>query len=58
VTCMGKIVTPRDERKLADALVDVISNHPQYLKPREEIERLFSVDATVDSYEQIYRGEF
>jgi glycosyltransferase involved in cell wall biosynthesis len=57
VTGMGKVVAPRDEPALAETLVEVISNRERYIKPREEIEKIFSVDATVDAYEQIYNGE-
>jgi hypothetical protein len=41
---------------LAAALIEVIEHRSHYVKPREEIEKLFSVDATVDAYERTYRG--
>jgi glycosyltransferase involved in cell wall biosynthesis len=54
---MGTTVPPRDEPALARALIDVIANRERYVRPREEIAARFSVEATVDAYEQIYRGE-
>ncbi|MEA2515057.1 MAG: hypothetical protein QOJ59_4546 [Thermomicrobiales bacterium] len=57
VTGMGTTVPPRDEPALARALIDVIANRERYVRPREEIAARFSVEATVDAYEQIYRGE-
>jgi glycosyltransferase involved in cell wall biosynthesis len=57
VTGMGTTIPPRDEPALARALIDVIANRERYVRPREEIAARFSVEATVDAYEQIYRGE-
>lgn len=57
VTGMGTTVRPRDEPALARALIDVIANRERYVRPRTEIAARFSVEATVDAYEQIYRGE-
>jgi glycosyltransferase involved in cell wall biosynthesis len=57
VTGMGMTVTPRDEPGLAKALIEVISNREKYVRPREEIAARFSVEATVDAYEQIYAGK-
>jgi glycosyltransferase involved in cell wall biosynthesis len=57
VTGMGLTVPPRDEPALARALIEVIANRERYVRPREEIAARFSVEATVDAYEQIYRGE-
>jgi glycosyltransferase involved in cell wall biosynthesis len=57
VTGMGTTVPPRDEAALARAIIEVISNREKYLRPREEIERLFSIEATVDAYERVFRGE-
>jgi glycosyltransferase involved in cell wall biosynthesis len=57
VTGMGMTVTPRDEPGLARALIEVISNREKYVRPRAEIAARFSVEATVDAYEQIYQGK-
>jgi hypothetical protein len=42
---------------LAEAILEVVGNRDKYVRPREEITRLFSIDATVDAYERLYRGE-
>jgi glycosyltransferase involved in cell wall biosynthesis len=57
ITGMGKVVPPRNEKELASALVEVITNRDRFIKPREDIEKIFSIDATVDAYERIYEGE-
>jgi glycosyltransferase involved in cell wall biosynthesis len=56
VTGMGTTIPPRNEEALAAALIEVIENRQNYVKPREEIEKLFSVETTVDSYERAYQG--
>ncbi len=53
VTGMGKLTQAGDWRSIGEALVEVIRNRAQYVKPREEIERIFSFQETVDSYERI-----
>jgi glycosyltransferase involved in cell wall biosynthesis len=58
VSGMGKIAPPRDEPALAKTLVEVICGRERFIKPREEIEKIFSVDATVDAYEKIYAGNY
>jgi glycosyltransferase involved in cell wall biosynthesis len=58
VTGMGKVVEPRNEAALAKTLVEVIDGREKYIKPRAEIEKTFSVDATVDTYERIYNGNY
>ncbi|MGI8476175.1 MAG: glycosyltransferase family 4 protein [Thermomicrobiales bacterium] len=55
VTGMGLIATPRDEAGLANALIEVMQNREKYVRPRTEIADRFSVEATVDAYERIYR---
>jgi glycosyltransferase involved in cell wall biosynthesis len=57
ITGMGRTVPPRDEPGLAAALIDVVQNRAGYVRPREEIERVFSINATVDAYERVYRNE-
>ncbi|MCC6793408.1 MAG: glycosyltransferase family 4 protein [Thermomicrobiales bacterium] len=57
VTGMGRTAPPRDVPALAEALIDVVKNHDSYVRPREEIAARFSMDATVDAYERIFRGE-
>lgn len=57
VTGMGRTAPPRDEPALAEALIDVLKNRAQYVQPREVISALFSIEATVDAYERVYRGD-
>jgi len=53
VTGMGEIVPPRDSLALAGAIARIVSDPERYRKPREEIERLFSFERTVQGYEEI-----
>jgi glycosyltransferase involved in cell wall biosynthesis len=57
VTGMGRITPPREPDQLAEAIIDVISNRPSYVRPRDEIAATFQIDATIDAYERVYRGE-
>jgi hypothetical protein len=54
---MGRITPPREPDQLAEAIIDVISNRPSYVRPRDEIAATFQIDATIDAYERVYRGE-
>ncbi len=58
ITGMGKIVPPRDETALADALIDTIQHRERFVRPRAEIAAKFSLDATIDAYERIYAGDY
>ncbi len=51
LTGMGKLVPPRDEHALADGLVEVLSNRSHYLRSREQVEAVFDLSKTVDTYE-------
>ncbi|GIL12949.1 MAG: glycosyl transferase family 1 [Chloroflexota bacterium] len=55
VTGMGKLAKAGDWRSIGEALVEVIRSREQYIKPREDIERIFSFKETVDGYERILR---
>ncbi len=57
VTGMGRITPPRDVTKLAAAILDVVAKRHAYVRPRAEIARYFSIEATVDAYERLYRGD-
>ena len=58
VTGMGRITQPRNPDRLAVDILDVIRNRDRYVRPREQIADRFSVEATVDAYERLYRGEW
>ncbi|MDQ7029294.1 MAG: glycosyltransferase [Ardenticatenia bacterium] len=53
-TGMGCIVPPRNAEALAEAVVDVLRRRSEYVRPREEIERIFSLDRTVEQYESLF----
>jgi glycosyltransferase involved in cell wall biosynthesis/SAM-dependent methyltransferase len=50
-TGMGRLVAPRNSQFLADAIVDVIRNRKSYVRPRQEIERYFARDISLNLYE-------
>jgi glycosyltransferase involved in cell wall biosynthesis/SAM-dependent methyltransferase len=52
-TGMGRIVPVGDPRALGEALVDVLSHPERFRRPREEIERHYSMDRTVAAYEEL-----
>ncbi|MGB9594522.1 MAG: glycosyltransferase family 4 protein, partial [Anaerolineae bacterium] len=54
VTGMGETVPIRNEVALAEAVVRVIRNREQYVRPREEIERAFSLETTQKLYEELF----
>jgi glycosyltransferase involved in cell wall biosynthesis len=55
VTQMGQVVPIRDARALADAIVEILENRAQYVRPREEIADLFSIERTVREYERLFQ---
>lgn len=56
LTQMGLLVPPQDERALADGLVEVLTHRERYVKSRAEIETVFSLDKTLDAYEQLMQS--
>ena len=56
LTGMGRLVKPRDERALADGLIDVLTHRERYTKSREEIESVFSLERTIDQYERLFES--
>ncbi len=53
-TGMGRIVPPRNAEALAEAVVDVIRRRAEYVRSREEIEQFFSLQTTVERYEELF----
>jgi glycosyltransferase involved in cell wall biosynthesis len=53
-TEMGRIVPSHDSRALAEAVLEVIQHREKYIKPREEIERHFSLEKTLHAYEGLF----
>jgi glycosyltransferase involved in cell wall biosynthesis len=54
-TGMGKLAQAGDWRSIGEALVEVLQNRDQYVRPRAFIEEKFSFKETVDSYERLFR---
>jgi glycosyltransferase involved in cell wall biosynthesis len=54
LTGMGKTAPIKDPVGLADAIIDVLKNRDQYVKPREEIAAMFSPDVVAEKYEALF----
>jgi glycosyltransferase involved in cell wall biosynthesis len=54
-TGMGKLAQQGDWQSIGQAIVEVLHNRAAYVKPRSEIERIFSFQETVDRYEAVFR---
>ncbi|HLF28851.1 MAG TPA: glycosyltransferase family 4 protein [Anaerolineae bacterium] len=54
MTGMGEVVPIRDSVALADAIIRVLRERDRYLRPRAEIEALFSTERTAERYEQLF----
>ncbi len=55
LTGMGRIAPPGDSAAMAEALLAVLEEPGRYTKPREDIERVFNYERTVDLHEELYR---
>lgn len=53
-TGMGEVVPVGDSAALAQAVIRVVSNRPQYVRPREEIEKRWSTERTAAEYEALF----
>lgn len=56
VTGMGLLAQQGDAESIGRALVAVLEEPDRFRKPREAIQAIFSFDATVDGYEQLFRA--
>ena len=54
MTGMGQVVPIKDARALADAIVRVLLNRDQYVRPRQEIAEMFAIEKTVAAYERLF----
>ena len=54
MTGMGEVVPIRDSAALAEAILRVLRDRGRYLRPRGEIEALFSTQRTAERYEQLF----
>lgn len=55
LTGMGRLARRGDWRSIGEAVIEVLSNREQYIKPRAYIEQIFSFRETVDRYEALLR---
>ncbi|HPZ07772.1 MAG TPA: glycosyltransferase family 4 protein [Candidatus Eremiobacteraeota bacterium] len=53
-TKMGLIVPIKDSPALAGAVVEIIKNRENYIKPLEEIKKHFSLEKTIICYEEMF----
>jgi glycosyltransferase involved in cell wall biosynthesis len=51
---MGEVVPVADVQGLASGIVNVLKRREQYIRPRDEIMRLFGLIHTVDAYERLF----
>ena len=54
MTGMGELAEIADSVSLATAIEQVLDDPARYLKPRAEIEQIFSLDRTIADYESLY----
>ena len=54
MTGMGEIVPVADAAALAAGIVRVLKEPARYVRPREEIMRIFDMVRTVDEYERLF----
>jgi glycosyltransferase involved in cell wall biosynthesis len=54
MTGMGQVVPIKDTRALADAIVHVLQNREQYIRPRHEVAGMFAIEKTVAAYEKLF----
>ena len=54
MTGMGEVVAIGDSAELAEAVIRVLDARSQYVKPRSDIEALFSTPRTAELYERLF----
>lgn len=57
MTGMGEVVPVADTPGLVRGIEQVLDDRASYVRPREEIERLFDLDVTVRAYEDLFEHE-
>jgi glycosyltransferase involved in cell wall biosynthesis len=55
VTGMGVLVPPRDPEGIARGIAEVLSHRERYVRPPEEIGRIFDREKSVEDYEGLFR---
>jgi glycosyltransferase involved in cell wall biosynthesis len=51
---MGKVTPIGDASALAEALIEVLSNHSAYVQPAEPIRQQYLPDTIAAAYEQLF----
>ena len=54
LTGMGEVVPVRDAVALAEAIIRILRGRDRYIRPRMEIEALFSTQRTAERYERLF----
>ena len=54
MTGMGEVVAIGDADDLAEAIIRVIQHPDDYIRPRRDIEGIFSLERTVSGYEELF----
>ena len=54
MTGMGEVVPIGDSAALAEAVIRVLNDKAKYIRPRSEIEALFSTPRTAELYEHLF----
>ena len=57
MTGMGEVVPVAETPGLVNGIVRVLNNRGDFIRSRDEIERLFDLDVTVRAYEDLFEGE-
>ncbi len=54
MTNMGEVVPIGDSIGLAEAIIRVLRDHDRYVRPRADVEALYSTDRTAERYERLF----
>ena len=52
---MGRVVPVGDSQALAEAIIDVVRNRDEYVRPRQKIEERWSTARTASGYEKLFQ---
>lgn len=55
-TGMGVVVRQNDAEELAKGIINVLQHKEKYVKPKEEIQRLYGTEHCVSAYEKVMNG--
>jgi glycosyltransferase involved in cell wall biosynthesis len=56
MTGMGKLVQAQNVPALAEGIVEVLRHRERYIRPRQEIASIFSLEKAVSVYEELFRS--